>query len=77
MVEILAPSLENFPVDIRKPDCSICFLGQPIDYVFFDPDVGVTFIEVKSGNSKLTSQQKKIREHIKNGKVFWADYRLK
>lgn len=75
--EALAPFLDNFPVDIRKPGTSTIFLGQPIDFLHFDPDEGVTFIEVKSSDSKLSGTQRKLRELVREGKVRWADVRVK
>lgn len=76
IVESLAPLLDSFPVDIKKEGSSTVFLGQPIDYVHFDPEEGITFIEVKSGNAKLSSMQKKIIDHIEAGNVFWAEMKV-
>jgi len=75
--ETLAPVLEGFPVDPEKPGTSTLFLGQPIDFVHIDPDQGITFIEVKSGNSKLSANQKKIKALIEDGKVKWAEFQVK
>lgn len=74
--ETLAPLVENFPVDIKKPGTSTLFIGQPIDYIHFDPDDGVVFIEVKSANSKLSTSQRKLRKLIEEGQVEWAEVRL-
>ena len=75
--ETLAPFLEDFPVDVKKPGTSTVFLGQPVDFVHFDPDDGVTFIEVKSGNARLSGSQKKIKELVETGQVRWAEVRVK
>ncbi len=77
LVETIAPLLEDFPVDIQKSGTSTVFLGQPIDFVHFDPDEGVTFIEVKSNDAALTSTQRRIRTCIEEGKVRWCEYRLR
>ena len=45
---------------------------DPIDYVSFGQDE-ITFIEVKSGNSQLSSKQRKIRDQVKNGKIKWKE----
>lgn len=77
VVESVAPLMKSFPVDITKEGTSTIFLGQPIDYVHFDPDEGITFIEVKSANSRFSTLQKKMIEHIEKGNVFWADMKVK
>jgi len=77
ITEIMSPLLEDFPVDVHKPGTATVFIGQPIDYIHFDPDEGVTFIEVKSGDSRLSQSQKAIKAHIEAGNVTWAQYRLR
>lgn len=77
ITEVLAPLLDTFPVDVQKHGTSTVFLGQPVDYIHFDPDEGVTFIEIKSGNSELSKQQQKIKECIKDGAVYWEELRIK
>lgn len=77
IAEVLSPVLDDFPVDVHKPGTSTVFLGQPVDFVHFDPEEGVTFIEVKSGNSRLKANQKAIKEHVQNGNVRWEDFRVK
>lgn len=75
--ESLAPVLKDFPVDVSKPGTSTIFLGQPIDYIHFDPEEGVTFIEIKSGESKLSDSQRKLKKLLEKGKVNWQEYRVK
>lgn len=77
ITESLAPLLESFPVDVTKFGTSTSFLGQPVDYVHFDPEEGITFVEVKSGNSKLSPSQKKFKELVQQGKVFWKEVSVK
>ena len=53
------------------------FLGKPIDFLVFkgldDNDVNeIVFVEVKSGNSKLNSNEKKIKNAVKDKKVNWS-----
>ncbi len=76
IVEAISPLLDQFPVDIRKEGTSLAYIGRPVDFVHFDPDAGITFIEVKSGNSKLSPEQKKLRALIREGKVSWAQLRV-
>jgi len=54
----------------------LIFLGKPIDYIHFGEDK-VTFIEVKSGNSRLTKTQRRIKGIIKNKEVEWHEVRVK
>jgi predicted Holliday junction resolvase-like endonuclease len=75
--ETLAPFLDTFPVDVEKPGTTTVFLGQPVDYVHFDPDEGIVFIEVKSGDAKLTKTQRALRDRIKEGKVLWKEVRIR
>lgn len=77
IIESVAPILENFPVDVSKQNSTTLFMGNPIDFIHYDPDEGITFIEVKSGNSKLSSVQRKLKEHVEKGNVFWKDFRVK
>lgn len=69
--EQLAPFLQNFPYDPKK----ISFLGNPIDYVYFGNDK-VVIIEIKSGKSKLSAKQRKIKKLIQQGKVEWHEIRI-
>lgn len=71
IVEKFAPFLDNFP---HNPEQAI-FLGQPIDYLVFGED-GVTFSEIKSGNAQLSKKQRLIRDHIKEGRVYWEEVRI-
>jgi predicted Holliday junction resolvase-like endonuclease len=77
VLERLVPLLKNFnhsPHDVR-------WLGDPIDLVVFDGASNdnpqkITFVEIKSGKSELTEKQKKIKQIIKEGKVFWEEIRI-
>ncbi len=71
--EQLAPMLDAFPV---KDTQDIHFFGQPIDYIAFNED-GVHFVEIKSGNARLSPKQAKIKEQVLAGKVFWHVMRIK
>jgi len=52
--ENLAPFLKDFKYDPKRTH----FLGNPIDYVIFEEDK-VVFLEIKSGEAKLSQSQKK------------------
>ena len=51
------------------------FIGCPIDYICFDDDK-IRFIEVKTGNSKLSTKQLKIKEMIQNKQVEFKEIRF-
>ena len=77
IVEAISPVLDDFPVDIRKEGTSLAWIGRPVDFIHFDPDEGITFIEVKSGNARLSRDQKKLRALIRDGRIKWAEFRVK
>ncbi len=71
--EHLIPFLENCQHDPKN----MHFLGNPIDYVVFDFDEGaITFLEVKSGNSKASKRQKTVKNIIKSGRVYYEEVRI-
>ena len=71
VTEQLVPFLRHFKHDPHKA----VFLGQPIDYVVFE-DKKITFIEVKSGNSKLSVKQRKIKKLVEDKKIEWETIRV-
>jgi predicted Holliday junction resolvase-like endonuclease len=71
IAEKLAPFLEDFTYDPSNAS----FLGQPIDYVVFE-DEEIVFVEIKSGNAKLSAKQKHIKELIQNKCVSWKEVRI-
>jgi predicted Holliday junction resolvase-like endonuclease len=75
--EQLAPYLPNFkylPTECR-------FLGKPVDFICFkgmdEKNISeVVFVEVKSGNSKLSQQEKALKEAIEKKHVKFEEYRV-
>lgn len=76
VAETLAPVLDGFPVDVYREGTTTLFIGQPVDFVHFDPDRGVTFIEVKSGAAQLSDKQRKLRSLVDAGAVRWETFRV-
>lgn len=72
IAEQLAPFISGFPYDPKK--CH--FLANPLDYVVFD-DTGIHFVEVKSGESKLTEIQRRIKKDIEEKRVSFEIFRIK
>lgn len=77
IVEQLSPLLDDFPVTPDKQGTTLTFIGQPIDYIYFDPQIGITFLEIKSGNSKMSEDQRALKRLIEEKKVFWKEFRVK
>ncbi len=75
--EQLAPYLPDFPY---KPT-EVRFLGKPIDFVVFEGMDSkniqeVVFVEVKSGDSQLSTHERTLKKAIEKGKVRWEEYRV-
>ena len=74
--EQLAPYMPDFPYS--PTECK--FVGKPIDLIVFkgmdkkEPEE-VIFLEIKSGQSKLSTPERKLRDVIKDKKVRWEEYR--
>ena len=76
--EQIAPFLPGFPCnpgDVR-------FVGKPVDFVAFPgcaegSDIEeIYFIEVKSGQSKLSPREKQIKLAVEQGRVKYFEYRI-
>lgn len=75
--EQLAPYLPDF--EYLPTECR--FIGKPIDFLVFKgmdkKEIDeVVFVEVKSGKSKLSSSEKKLKDAIEKKKVKWIEYRI-
>jgi predicted Holliday junction resolvase-like endonuclease len=75
--EQLAPFLPGFKY--LPTECK--FIGKPIDFLVFkgmdDKNINeIVFMEVKSGNSKLSAQEKNLKDTIDKKKVRWEEYRI-
>lgn len=75
--ENLAPYLPDFPY--KPTECR--FLGKPTDFIVFKGMDGkkideVVFVEVKSGDAKLNSQEKNLKEAIDKKRVKFQEYRI-
>ena len=71
--EHFAPLLKDFPYDSKN----VRFLGSPIDFVIFDLDNNrIIFMEFKTGNSRETVKQRKVRDIIKEGNVTYEVMRV-
>lgn len=73
--EHLVPFHMNFPFNPKDAR----FIGSPIDIIVFDgvadnkQDITIYFIEVKTGNSKLSDTQKKIKRAVEERHIIWQE----
>lgn len=68
------PNFPYLPTEVK-------FLGKPIDFLVFkgmdDKQIEeVIFVEVKSGKSKLSQHEKRLKDVIDAKKVKWVEYRI-
>jgi len=76
LLERLAPTLDDFA--FNKNDCRSMF--DPIDYVIFEglskknSVDKIQFVDIKTGNARLSSKQRKIKEVIEEKKVVFKTY---
>jgi len=77
--EQVAPFLPDFPADLKASEAR--FIGKPVDFLIFKGMdekriTEVVFVEVKSGNSQLTQNERDLRDVIQAKKVRWCEYRV-
>ncbi len=78
VVEQVAPFLPGFPCSPEDAR----FIGKPVDFIAFpglsetDSVDEVLLIEVKTGQSALSSREKEIKKAVKAGRVRYVEYRL-
>jgi len=75
--EQLAPYLPDFPYSPTEAR----FIGKPVDFIVFEgmdekKINSVKFVEVKSGTSQLSAQEKELKKAIDNKKVSFEEYRM-
>lgn len=70
--ENLLPFLNGFPYSPKN----VRGLFQPIDLLVFNEDE-IVFVEVKTGDAKLTEKQRNIKRIIEEGKVRFEVHMLK
>lgn len=69
--EQMAPFTEQWPWDPND----FRFLGSPVDGVQFTDDC-LIFVEIKTGRSRLSKGQIKVRDLVENGKVKFVSCRI-
>lgn len=76
-IERFIPFLKKLPYE----PSDMHFLGQPVDYIVFqglheDKIDKVIFVEVKTGQSKLTKREKSLKETIEKKRVGWKEINI-
>lgn len=71
----MAPLLPDWPYALKDSRQ----VGDPLDYIIFDGLANdavqkIIFVEVKSGNSRMTSRQKQIMKAVEEGRVEFRLY---
>jgi len=75
ITEHLMPFHINFPFNPKDAR----FIGSPIDMIVFDgyadnkEDLLIYLLEIKTGNSKLTEIQRKVRDAVNKKNVRWLE----
>ena len=76
--EQISPYFPDFPYEASESR----FIGSPVDFIVFkgmnEKEINeVVFVEVKTGNSKLSKQEKNLKEAIINKKKSTSQWRDK
>ena len=65
------PLMDAYPYDPQN----FRFLGSPLDGVQFEDD-RIVFVEFKTNRSRLSDKQKKLKQLIEDGYVYWEEIRF-
>ncbi len=72
MTEQFMPFLKQYPYDEKN----FRFIGSPIDGIQFEKD-RIILMEFKTGNSRLSATQSRIKELVKKGRVYFEEFVIK
>lgn len=76
-----AENLSPYFPDFKYDPTEIRFIGTPVDYIVFkglsnkQPEE-IVFLEVKSGEAKLSDVQRKLKKLVDEKKISWDEYRV-
>lgn len=71
LTERFAPWMEDWPFEAER----FRPLGDPIDGVQF-ADGAVYLVEIKAADSRLSADQRELRELVREGRVGWLTFRI-
>ncbi len=75
ITEHLVPFHTKFPFNPKDAR----FIGSPIDLIVFDgldeekEDITIYFVEIKTGKSRLSARQAKIKSAVEKREIIWYD----
>lgn len=72
IAEHFAPLLKDFKYDRKQAR----FLATPIDFIIFEEEE-IIFMEVKTGNSQLNANQRRVKKQVEDKKIRWETLRIK
>jgi len=77
--EQVAPFFPDFPKDLKASEAR--FIGKPIDFLIFkgmdEQHINeVVFVEIKTGNSQLSSNERSLRDTIEAKRVRWHEHHI-
>jgi predicted Holliday junction resolvase-like endonuclease len=72
MSEQFFPFMKSYPYDARN----FRFIGSPVDGIQFEKE-RIVFVEFKTGDSRLSSRQKEIRELVRKKKVGFEEVSIR
>jgi predicted Holliday junction resolvase-like endonuclease len=72
IAEHFAPLLKDFKYDRKQAR----FLATPIDFIVFEEEE-IIFMEVKTGNSQLNVNQRRVKKQVEEKKIRWETLRIK
>ncbi len=75
--EQLAAYLPDFPADPTE----VRFVGKPVDFIAFcgasSGEIDeIRFIEVKTGNAKLSKVERSLRDAVEKKRIRYCEYRI-
>lgn len=76
MAEQIAPFLPDFPCNAAD----VRFVGKPVDFIGFsglaeaDRIDEIVFIEVKTGESKLSEREKEVKRAVQEKRIKYVEY---
>jgi predicted Holliday junction resolvase-like endonuclease len=77
LAEKLYPLLSN---KIQNAE-DLRFIGSPVDYIEFeglseDKPIKINFVEIKTGGSKLTEREERVKDAVENKRIYWKEIRI-
>ena len=77
----ISETLAPWTIDAVNSVKELSFLGNPIDFIGFkgldtEEDIEIKFIEIKTGKSRLTKSEKRIKEAVEAKRVEWKTIKI-